>query len=206
MVKKDNLVYQVKPERKGLRERRERVLNAAKRVFAKKGFQAATVDEIAALAGVGKGTIYRRCGDKKELLHLLLHEAADSLAEKISEEAKKETNPVEKFKKVIQALCEWHEKYLDLGKLFFSSVHPLGKKKNHRREEHLIFKVTQDILRQGVKRGFFAKTADPLIVTEGIFHFLSPFFYEELRLRYALTSDQIAEMVFNLFYKGLRPS
>lgn len=44
-----------------------RILEAAAEVFATRGFHEARVEEIAALAGVGKGTIYLYFPDKQEL-------------------------------------------------------------------------------------------------------------------------------------------
>jgi AcrR family transcriptional regulator len=48
-------------------ERREIILDAALEVFSKGGFQDADVDEIAQLAQVGKGTVYRYYPSKREL-------------------------------------------------------------------------------------------------------------------------------------------
>ncbi|TFH65724.1 MAG: TetR/AcrR family transcriptional regulator [Candidatus Zixiibacteriota bacterium] len=48
-------------------ERREMILDAALDVFSKGGFQDADVDEIARLAQVGKGTVYRYYASKREL-------------------------------------------------------------------------------------------------------------------------------------------
>jgi AcrR family transcriptional regulator len=44
-----------------------RILNAAAKVFADRGFAGARVDQIAALAGVNKAMLYYRIGDKREL-------------------------------------------------------------------------------------------------------------------------------------------
>jgi AcrR family transcriptional regulator len=56
------------PERR--RERtREALLDAAAVVFAKRGFDGASLDEIAATAGYTRGAIYKHFADKEELLH-----------------------------------------------------------------------------------------------------------------------------------------
>lgn len=47
---------------------RARVLDAAGRAFGRSGFDGATVDEIAELAGVGVATVYRHFGDKEGLI------------------------------------------------------------------------------------------------------------------------------------------
>lgn len=56
---------------KHLAERRETILEAAARVFARKGFDKATTREIAQEAGVSEGTIYNYFTSKRELLTAL---------------------------------------------------------------------------------------------------------------------------------------
>lgn len=51
---------------------RERVLCAARRVIEEVGADQLTMEAVAAAAGVGKGTVFRRFGDRRSLLHALL--------------------------------------------------------------------------------------------------------------------------------------
>lgn len=53
-------------------ESRERIVTAAVRVFARKGFQRASLDEIAAEAGLTKGAIYWHFRSKNDLFFSLL--------------------------------------------------------------------------------------------------------------------------------------
>jgi len=48
---------------------RERILQAARRVFGREGIAAATMEQIAQEAGVGVATVYRLFGSKEGLLH-----------------------------------------------------------------------------------------------------------------------------------------
>jgi AcrR family transcriptional regulator len=59
------------------REAREELLTAALRVFTRRGFHEATVDEIAAEAGYSKGALYWHFSTKEELLLALLEEHID---------------------------------------------------------------------------------------------------------------------------------
>jgi AcrR family transcriptional regulator len=74
---------QNKAKRQLLREQREaQILAAAARVFAQKGYHAATTKEIAAEAGVSEGTIYNYFKSKRDLLIAMsLRLALDSLQE-----------------------------------------------------------------------------------------------------------------------------
>jgi AcrR family transcriptional regulator len=61
-------------ERADAARNRLRVLEAAERLFAERGVSCVTMDDIAAAAGVGKGTLYRRFTDKGGLAVALLDE------------------------------------------------------------------------------------------------------------------------------------
>src|SRR5690606_27589385 len=72
------------PPGEGLRERnkrekRERIERAARELFERKGFEAATAREIAARARVGLGTLFLYARDKRELLFLVFAEESRRL-------------------------------------------------------------------------------------------------------------------------------
>ena len=48
--------------------RKDRIMDAALRIFAEKGFQNATITEISKAAGVSEATIYEYFGTKEDLL------------------------------------------------------------------------------------------------------------------------------------------
>jgi AcrR family transcriptional regulator len=65
------------------REARDELLTAALRVFARRGYREAGVDEIAAEAGYSKGALYWHFSGKEELLLALLEERIDTPRRKI---------------------------------------------------------------------------------------------------------------------------
>jgi AcrR family transcriptional regulator len=70
-------------ERADAARNRVRVLDAAERLFAARGVSGVTMDDVAAEAGVGKGTLYRRFGDKGGLALALLDDRERALQQKI---------------------------------------------------------------------------------------------------------------------------
>lgn len=60
------------------RRAREELLSAALRVFARRGYEQAGVDEVAAEAGYSKGALYWHFSGKEELLQVLLEERIDA--------------------------------------------------------------------------------------------------------------------------------
>jgi AcrR family transcriptional regulator len=68
-----------RPLRADAERNRRKILGAAARVFAEHGLDA-TLDEVAASAGVGVGTVYRRFPDKDALVAALFEDAIDEIA------------------------------------------------------------------------------------------------------------------------------
>jgi AcrR family transcriptional regulator len=62
---------------------RERLLDAAVEVFAERGYRAASVEEIAAAAGVTKGAVYWNFHSKDDLFHALIEERVDRRAREL---------------------------------------------------------------------------------------------------------------------------
>lgn len=66
-------------ERADAARNRIKVLTAAEQLFRRGGVAAVSMDDVAAAAGVGKGTLYRRFGDKSGLAAALLNERESEL-------------------------------------------------------------------------------------------------------------------------------
>src|SRR4051794_6501566 len=68
-------------ERKDAARNRERILCTAQRLFAERGPSCVSMDEIAAAAGVGKGTLFRRFGSRAALALAVLSERESAFQE-----------------------------------------------------------------------------------------------------------------------------
>lgn len=68
-----------RPLRRDAERNRLRILEAAREVFAERGFDA-SLDQVAAHAGVGVGTVYRRFPDKDALIDALFEERIGDVA------------------------------------------------------------------------------------------------------------------------------
>lgn len=62
---------------------RRRILAAAEQLVAREGAAAVSMDRIAAAAGVGKGTLFRRFGDRAGLLRALLSDREGAFQEEL---------------------------------------------------------------------------------------------------------------------------
>jgi AcrR family transcriptional regulator len=75
------LLGQAPRERADAARNRERVLRAASRLFARDGVERVSMEAVAAAAGVGKGTLFRRFGDRASLARAVVSEAERGLQE-----------------------------------------------------------------------------------------------------------------------------
>lgn len=70
----EDLANEPLPERSDAARNRALLLAAAHQLVAQRGADAVTMDDIAAAAGVGKGTLFRRFGSRSNLMLVLLDE------------------------------------------------------------------------------------------------------------------------------------
>jgi len=86
-----------------------RLLEAARAVFVRRGYQLATVDDIAAAAGLTKGAVYARFAGKADLLLALLDERIDQRLDELGALPPAGTAP----EAVEQVFRQWLERSQD---------------------------------------------------------------------------------------------
>jgi AcrR family transcriptional regulator len=135
-----------RPLRADARRNRERVLEAARDALAEHGLDA-QVDDIAARAGVGVGTVYRHFPTKEALFDALSGERWLTLAEAAGPafEAK---DPWEGLKDFLWRCAYLHRDNRAWGQL--AAVAPLGL---GREEQQELLRVTGDLLKRAQKSG-----------------------------------------------------
>src|SRR3954470_11505725 len=107
-------------ERADAARNRAAVLDAAARLFAEHGVGAVSMDEVAAAAGVGKGTLFRRFTDKSGLAVALLDELERDLQHEILAGAPPlgpGATPPERLAAFADAYLDYCEANLDLVRL-----------------------------------------------------------------------------------------
>jgi AcrR family transcriptional regulator len=142
--------------------KRECIVVAAAKAFARFGFKKASVDEIAKDAGVAKGTIYLAAENKEDLLYqALLHE----LREWNAQQAKL----IDPRKDALEILGELAQRGLEIlnqrplvKQLVEGELHALLPRWADRFDDlnELTRRNTADVLRLGVKQGRFREDLD----------------------------------------------
>lgn len=87
--------------------RRERILAAAREVFAREGFRAAEVTTIARTAGVGKATIYRFFESKEQLLMVIVEENLNQVRDLALRHLLSEGQPLQRLENACRAVARF---------------------------------------------------------------------------------------------------
>src|SRR5262249_50119289 len=87
----------------------ERMLDAAARLFATQRFHEVRMEDIAAEADVGKGTLYRYFNDKEELYLALLDRASRQLAARLHEQVAESDEPRRRLQTIVAALIQFFD-------------------------------------------------------------------------------------------------
>ena len=82
-------------------KKRQKILSAAIKIFARKGFYNARIKEIAKLARVADGTIYLYFKNKDDILISLFADRMDKLNEKMAEISRRPISTADKIRQVI---------------------------------------------------------------------------------------------------------
>ena len=143
----------------------ERILVAARTVFAEKGYNGAHVDEIAGRAGVNKATIYYQIGDKDTLYANVIHQIIGNTAHGISNAVAKADKPEEKIRAYITFIAGAVDKNPELPPIMMREIASGGATmpKLVMEDIALVLTILAGILDEGRKKGIFIETVPFLI-------------------------------------------
>ncbi len=197
---------QAKPKREALRnEKREAVLRAAASCLATKGVEQTTMDDVAAVLGVTKPTVYRLFRDKTALVQACRERAHERFVNAINEAMAQKGSAVDKLKHYFMSdLHLLHED--EFGRLLIAVTQQdlySDTSKGARRMRESVEQGIRDILVAGVKNGELRRDLDAKLVALALFatfNFVARWF--DPRGPYSL--DQIGEQYFALFLDGIR--
>jgi AcrR family transcriptional regulator len=97
---------------------RARILEAARRAFASRGYHGTLMDHVAREAGLSKGALYVHFPGKEELFLALLDDAAAALVERVSEAIATARGGRQKVLAALEAAVGAFEENEDLTRLF----------------------------------------------------------------------------------------
>jgi TetR/AcrR family fatty acid metabolism transcriptional regulator len=142
-------------------ERRHEILDAAVRVFARKGFHAARVGDIAAEAGVAHGLLYHYFASKDELLETIFREAWAELLDAFRTAEGTDEPAPEQLRKVCAILLRTWRDRPQLVTVLVREIARSGELQNRIEDVGEAFRVIERIVARGQERGELRADLEP---------------------------------------------
>ncbi len=135
---------------------KRRIFECAMKLFAEKGYDATSVEEITAVSGIAKGTLYYHFEKKEDILNMLLEEGMRLLRNSIEIKIKDADTAIDKIKAVILVQVKVTVKYENFINLVLSQI--WGKDEKSRKCKKYVFeyiKILEKIIEEGIEKGQF---------------------------------------------------
>jgi TetR/AcrR family transcriptional regulator, fatty acid metabolism regulator protein len=188
-------------------EKYYKIIEAATKVFARKGFYKAKISEIASEAQVADGTIYIYFDNKDDILICLFEEQMKAVLDNMVIQISKEDDPVKKLEKFALAHLQLVEQNKHMAEIIQVEVRQSSKFMKEYRNDPFVqyLELIADIIRQGQKEGLFKKGIIPGVAKRAFFGALdemSRFWVLSSRRQYDIKTA--AKQISEYFLVGIK--
>lgn len=148
---------------------KRKIFETSMKLFADKGYEATSIEEITATVGVAKGTLYYHFSSKEEIFNFLIEEGMKLLKNSIAIKTERVDNCIDKLKAIILIQIKVIVKYEDLITIVLSQIWGSGERNNRCRKYVFEYvKTIEQIIKSGIEKGEIVK-GDPEVIASGIF-------------------------------------
>ena len=148
---------------------KRRIFNTAVKLFSEKGYDNASVEEITAIAGVAKGSLYYHFSKKEDIFDLILQEGMKLLRNSIEIKTRNCESSLDKIKAIILVEIKVIVKYEDFLNVVLSQI--WGEEEKNKKCKKAVFeyiKIIEEIVQEGIENGEFYD-GDVEAISAGIF-------------------------------------
>lgn len=182
---------------------RERILLSAAQLFAEREFDLVLIDEIAAHAGVGKGSVYRQFRSKEELYAAVVIDGFTELQREIRSALAGCTTTREQ----LATIARHTVKYFSSRRQFFALLRdpkalPPSQERQYRAQRNELSQLISAVLDEGVKRGTMRPGIDTRIAAESLLGMMRGI---NRYGRAYTTPERAVDIVTSIFLDGCAP-
>jgi TetR/AcrR family fatty acid metabolism transcriptional regulator len=186
-----------------------RIIHAATKVFAKKGFFHAKVSDIAKEAQVADGTIYIYFENKDDILISLFEEQMKAVLDNMVAQISKENDPVRKLHRFALVHLQLIEQSKSMAEIIQVELRQSSKfmkeYKNEKFSQYL--DLIADIIREGQRKGIFKREIIPGVAKRAFFGALDEMStFRVLSRRRGYDIKTAAEQISDIFLSGIKAS
>ncbi|WP_236792279.1 TetR/AcrR family transcriptional regulator [Amycolatopsis sp. GM8] len=185
---------------------KQQLIDAAAKVFAEKGYEAARIEDIAAELGVLQGSVYYHIDSKAGLLRLVQRSRFREMMTQIEDIANGTEPPRDKLKKAIRAQLRYIERYLPESSHWFTNPPDPRKTQEETEEFRSAMQRHREnwkaIIRAGIRSGDIRRNVDPSVAVLsilGMTNYVARWYREGSRR----SIEQIANQQFDMIWAGM---
>lgn len=148
---------------------KRKIFETSMKLFAEKGYDATSIEEITATVGVAKGTLYYHFSSKEEIFNFLIEEGIKLLQNSVDIKTAKLENYVDKIKAVVLIQIKIVNKYEDFITILLGQFY--GKEARNKMCQKYVYEYIEKIERiveQGIKDGQI-KQGNPKVIASEIY-------------------------------------
>ncbi len=143
---------------------KRKIFETSMKLFAEKGYDATSIEEITATVGVAKGTLYYHFSSKEEIFKFLVEEGVKLLKNSIAIKTDKVTNSLDKIKAIILIQIKILVKYENFMRIILSEIWGTSARSQMCRDYLFEYiQMIQEIVEIGMKDGEIIE-ANPNVV------------------------------------------
>lgn len=146
--------------------RRADLLNAAREIFAERGYEATTVSEVVSRAGVAQGTFYLYFPSKMHLVLALSQEMQEQIEFAIREAYTQTEDLNELIEKSVRATFHTMWQYRDVLSVMHTGAHWVDAPAERERTVAPYYALIAELIRQEQERGNVAANINPPITAK----------------------------------------
>lgn len=150
---------------------KRKIFETSMKLFAEKGYDATSIEEITATVGVAKGTLYYHFSSKEEIFNFLVEEGVKLLKNSIAIKTDNLENSIDKIRAIVLIQIKILVKYESFMTIILSQI--WGSDTRSQMCRSYVFEYIQmieEIVRDGIKKGEIID-GDPNVIASGIFGF-----------------------------------
>lgn len=133
---------------------KRKIFETSMRLFAEKGYDATSIEEITAMVGVAKGTLYYHFSSKEEIFNFLIEEGMKLLKNSIEIKTAGKENCIDKLKAITLIQIKIMIKYEDLISIILSQMWG-NEARNKLCQRYVLeyIKIIENIVKVGMDKG-----------------------------------------------------
>ena len=183
---------------------KRKIFETSMKLFAEKGYDATSIEEITATVGVAKGTLYYHFSSKEEIFQFLVEEGVKLLKNSITIKTAKLDNSIDKLRAIVLIEIKVLAKYENFMSIILSQI--WGNDARSKMCRDYVFeyiKMVEDIVREGMEKGEIIK-GDANLIASGIFGFTCSIMITKLRHYEPIEIPDLYKKIDAIFLKKLK--